>query len=103
MDLRTQIQILGTFMPIVRLAHKQDEYLIGTEVKKIIAKQGGWMVGVGRGFVSVQEYYDQFSFKQSISFYRLCKKSPQDGFLKTLVSILRKNGISQDVIAKYEA
>ena len=35
--------------------------------------------------------------------YRLCKKSAEDSFLKTLVSVLRNSGTPKDVIAKYEA
>ena len=61
------------------------------------------MVTVGGGFKKIQDYYDQNSFKQNIAFYRLCKKNPQDGFLKTLVSILKKAGTPQSVIVKYEA
>ena len=104
MDLRTLIQILSTFMPIVRLADKQDAYLLGTEVKKMTVRKNDCMVSVGGGFMSVQEYYDQCSFKQNMIFYRHCKNSAYDGsFLKTLVSILRKSGTPQEVIAKYEA
>ena len=95
--------ILSTFMPMARLAHKQDAYLIGTETKQMTVRNQNCMVKVGGGYKTIQEYYDKNSFKQNIDFYRLCKKNPQDGFLKTLVSILKKVGTPQSVIAKYEA
>ena len=38
MDFRALIQILSTFMPMARLAHKQDSYLIGTETKKMTVR-----------------------------------------------------------------
>ena len=62
------------------------------------------MVSVGGGFMKIQDYYDKNSFKQNIALFRLCKKNPQDGgFLKTLVTILRKSDIPEKIIAKYEA
>ena len=54
MDFRTLIMMLGTFMPIVRLIHKQDSYLIGAECKKMTVKNNDCMVHVGGGYVNIQ-------------------------------------------------
>ena len=63
MDFCTLILMLGTFMPIVRLDHKPDYYLIGTECKYVTVRDNDCKVGVGGGFVSILEYYDSYSFK----------------------------------------
>ena len=58
MDFRTLIEILGTFMPIVRLDQQADSYLIGTEVKELTVRNQDCMLSVGGRLETVQEYYD---------------------------------------------
>jgi len=52
MDLGSLGQILGTFMPIVKL-QKENSYLIGCEVKQMNVKGENCMVRVGGGYVTI--------------------------------------------------
>ena len=70
MDLRALSQLLGTFMPIVKL-EKENMYLIGTEVKQMTVKGENCMVRVGGGYVTIQEYYNKYSTKQAVALYQI--------------------------------
>lgn len=68
LDLQALSQLLGTFMPIVKL-EKENMYLIGTEVKQMTVKGENCMVRVGGGYVTIQEYYNKYSTKQAVALY----------------------------------
>ena len=70
MDLTALSQLLGTFMPIVKL-EKENMYLIGTEVKQMTVKGENCMVRVGGGYVTIQEYYNKYSTKQAVALYQI--------------------------------
>lgn len=55
-------QLLGTFMPIIKLK-QADSYLIGTEVKKMMVRGEKCMIRVGGGYADIAQYYNDYSTK----------------------------------------
>lgn len=70
MDLKALSQILGTFMPIMRLDDK-NHYLLGTKVMQLQMRGNQCMVTVGGGFVTIQEYYDKYCISQCLNLHRM--------------------------------
>ena len=99
MDLGSLGQILGTFMPIVKL-QKENSYLIGCEVKQMNVKGENCMVRVGGGYVTIQEYYNRYSSKQCVALFQRMNAN-NTTFLETVVNLLITNNASEKVIAKY--
>lgn len=64
------------FMPIVKLP-KENSYQIGCEVKQMTVRGENCMVRVGGGFVTIEEYYNRYSSKQSVALYQIMNNKGQ--------------------------
>lgn len=98
-DISVLAQILGTFMPIIRLK-KENTYLLGAETKQITTRGENCMVRVGGGYVTIQEYYNKYATKQCVSLYQMMS-SQNTPYLETIISLLEKNQAPQEVIDAY--
>ena len=99
MDVKPLGQILGTFMPIVRLDEKSNYYLLGTKVQQLQMRGSKCMVTVGGGFVSIQEYYDKYSLSQCVSIHRMmiAQDLAFNGVIVRLLQQKNKNGKFKEV------
>ncbi len=86
LDLAAISQLLGTFMPIVKIP-KEDSYLIGTEVKQMTVRGENCMVRVGGGYVTIEEYYNRYSTKQCVSLYQVMNNKGTT-FLDTILQLM---------------
>jgi len=86
MDTVTLTQLLGGFMPIVKLK-KADSYLLGSEAKQITVRGENCMVRVGGGFVTIREYYNKYATKQCVSLYHEMS-ARSTTFVETVLELL---------------
>ena len=77
-------------MPVVKL-EKKDFYLIGTEAKQITMEGNKCMVHVGSEYVTIQEFYDRYTFKQCESLYQILDNK-SISFIKSITNLLKKHG-----------
>ena len=58
------------------------------------------MVRVGGGYMTIQEYYDKFSWKQCVRiFHELSNKGTT--FLETVTGLLQRHKSATDIVSKY--
>ena len=101
MDLQCLMQLLGVFMPIVKLA-RQDSYLIGLEAKQITVRGENCMVRVGGGYVTIREYFNKYATKQCVSLYHEMAANSTT-FVDTVLNVLQRNLAPAEVIEAYSS
>jgi len=93
-------QLLGTFMPIIKLK-QENSYLIGTEKKMMMVRGEKCMVRVGGGFADIVEYYNNYATKQCVSLYQIMN-STNCTFKQAIHDLMEKNVASPESIEAYE-
>lgn len=90
MDIQSLSQLLRLFIPIVKLA-KKDSYLIGTEAKQMTVEGNNCMMRVGSEYVTIQEYYDRYTYKQCASLYQILDNESTT-FVDSITNLLTEHG-----------
>ena len=58
------------------------------------------MVNIGGGYVDIEEYYDKYSYSQSVALYRLIKQQGLT-FMDALTGLLDRHLDTEMIIAYY--
>ena len=100
LNLQALCQLLGTFMPIVKLKN-EDSYLIGTEIKKMVVRGDKCMVRVGGGYAEISDYYNDYATKQCVSLYHIMN-AQNCTFKAAILELMQKNSASPEMLDAYQ-
>lgn len=73
-------------MPIAKL-QKEDNYLIGTEVKQMSVRGDKCMVRVGGGYADIKDYYNNYASRQCVAVYQRMNSS-NSKFKQAVIDLL---------------
>jgi len=90
---------MAIYLPFVKLT--TGKYLIGTTQRNLTMKGSDVLIRTGKGNMSLPDYLKHYSKQECGKLQKLIKKG--DGtFKNTVISILKKNNTSKEVIALYD-